>query len=135
MTRRITAELLRKHDACAHQVALFERLGLDGVVPTPALAAKHAHEFDFIWASLNLLSGSACAEYARVRDAAYAEYDRVRDAAYAEYDRVHDAACAEYDRVRDAAYAEYDRMCAGARAEYARVCAVTFVKFWREDNG
>jgi hypothetical protein len=109
---------------------------------TPALACKHAYQFNWDWAADNLLPAPARAEYEIVVVRAAAEYEtaaapaRVKYAAAAapalallnsppsEQDGVARAHLwAKYDRDRERAQVEYDRAAAAALAEYDRTCA------------
>jgi len=126
----ISISMLRKAGACKAELSRLEGLFGPRVALTEEFALANAASCDWDWAAFNLLSGSAQAEYERVRGAAWAEYERVRDAARAEYQRVTDPARAEYERVRGAAWAEYERVRGAARAEYERAKAVTFARLY-----
>src|ERR1700691_1354896 len=111
--KTISAAQLVRAGACKSQVTLFRSIfGPRPVAVTVKLARAHADKFSWNWASQNLLTASASAEYDRACASALAEYNRVRASASAEYDR----ACAS-------AWADYTRACASASAEYDRACA------------
>ena len=79
---KITADLLRKHNACADQVALFERTFPGGADPVTDWQTAIDAGLDVTWCE-RLLSAPALAEYERVRGQAWAEYQRVRGPALA----------------------------------------------------
>jgi hypothetical protein len=126
MSKVLTLQTLIDKNACQGQVDLFHQTFGESVEITPALCESVTAQFDWRWASRNLLTPAALAECKRVTDAASAEYKRVQGAAYAEYKRVQGPARAEYDRVQGAALAEYERVVGAAYAEYKRVQARTF---------
>ena len=64
--------------ACTAQVQLFRQTFGESVEITPALCESVAAQFDWTWASNNLLTPAAYAEYERVQGPAYAEYKRVQ---------------------------------------------------------
>ena len=106
---RITAELLRQHNACEDQVEIFEERWPSGVTPNKrSLAVAQQLGLDIRWCD-NLLTvpGPVWTEYLNVIDPAWAECKKVRDAARteckAEYLGVMVLAFAEYKKVRDAA--------------------------------
>jgi hypothetical protein len=88
----LTPQTLIDEAACSDQVKLFRSrfrsLFGDSVEVTPEACEKVAAQFDFELAARILLTGSAWAEYERVRDSAWAEYDRICDSAWAEYKRI-----------------------------------------------
>ena len=53
---KITSDLLRSKKACEDQVKLFESLFPGGTEITEDLCVKHASQFDWKWASRNLLN-------------------------------------------------------------------------------
>jgi hypothetical protein len=126
MSKVLTLQTLIDKRACRAQVDLFRQTFGASVEITPALCESVAAQFDWTWASNNLLTPAARAEYERVRGPALAEGKRVQGAALAEYKRVQGPAYAECKRVTDAALAEYERVQGAAIAEYERVCARTF---------
>jgi 6-phosphofructokinase len=66
---KITTAKLRERNACLDQIALFKRLFGSEVVVTVELAVKHADDFDFEWATDNLLfEDDAMKVYANVFD-------------------------------------------------------------------
>ena len=123
----ITTQLLRQHDACPDQLALFkETFGAgpakSGVEVTPETCQRAAEAgLNFSWAAERLLTPSQRAEYERVAGPARAEYERVKDAALAEYLRTSTADLVECRCVEGAAWAEYMRVRAIAFAAACRV--------------
>jgi hypothetical protein len=95
----LTLQQLKNKRACQGQVDLFRQTFGESVEITPALCESVAARFDWNWASANLLTPAASAEYERIQGPAYAEYKRVQGAALAEYERVEGAAYTEYERV------------------------------------
>jgi hypothetical protein len=114
MPKTLTYAQLKSAGACANQRKQFKTLFGLSVEVTEALCLFVSDQFDWDWASRNLLSPAAQAEVDKVRAAARAEVDKVTAAAWAEYDKVTAAAWAEFDKVRAPAWAEYDKARAAA---------------------
>ena len=64
---KITPEMLKARGACESQYNLFVELFPDGVEVTEELCVKHAGDFNFGWASLNLLNSSQLGTYYEAR--------------------------------------------------------------------
>ena len=60
---KITLAQLKKLRACGAQVALFRKYFGEEVEVTEALCVKHAQEFSWDWAAVNLLSAPALKAY------------------------------------------------------------------------
>jgi len=138
---RITAAWLRKHDACADQLAIFEREWPDGAEVTRE-NVERARDLglDLHWFAGIVLPARAWAKYKRALVAAREEYERVRAAALAKYDGVRTAALAKYDCATAAALDEYRataaaldeyRATAAAWAEYERVTDAAWAEYVR----
>jgi hypothetical protein len=85
----ITKKMLCEHDACGEQVRLFIKTFGREVKITLAVCRNAVKVgLNLQWASENLLSAPALAEYERVKAQAWAEYERVTVPALAEYERV-----------------------------------------------
>ena len=97
---KITADMLREHNACQGQVKRFEAEWPDGVRVT-LKACKRAVELglDLDWAAENLLSADAGTVY----DAATVDTWEVYNAAIADAGTVYDAATVDAGTVYDAA--------------------------------
>ena len=96
----LTSAMLRSKNACASQVALFEREWPNGMPLDESVVPKIVEMgLDVDWFACKFLTDSAWAEYERVRDSALAEYKRVTAPAWAEYKRVEVPAWAEYRRL------------------------------------
>jgi len=68
----LTTKMLRAKGACEDQRKLFDELTGGSIDITAAWCAEHAAEFDWDWASINLLTAPAWAEYERVKAPAWA---------------------------------------------------------------
>ncbi len=53
---------------------MFQKLFGDSVEITPELCSKHANDFNFYWAAVNLLSNAALAKYYDEKNAAWLRY-------------------------------------------------------------
>ena len=85
---KITAELLRRHNACEEEVAVFAKHWPSGVTPNlRTLAKAQKLHLDVSWCEC-LLTATAWAEYKKVKAPAWAEYEKVRDPAWAEYEKL-----------------------------------------------
>jgi hypothetical protein len=71
----ITVKMLKSKDACFSQVKLFQDLFGDAVEVTRELCLKHASDFDFNWAAMNLLNTSARRAYEEAVASAWRAYD------------------------------------------------------------
>ena len=119
---KITIQMLKEKDACDDAKHKFLRLFPSGsVTVSRRLCERHARDFDFTWASMNLLPPTAFAEYQKACAPALSEYQKVCDNAWAEYHKVCDEAWAEYLKVLDLAWAEYLKVCALAFYRGTRV--------------
>jgi hypothetical protein len=112
VSRTLTLQTLIDEHACPSQAELFGNTFGDSVEVTPELCLSVADQFDWDWASRNLLF-------------AWADYDPVRASARADYDRARATALADYDRAGATAWADYVRATAPARADYVRARATT----------
>ena len=54
--KTITLQQLRDHNACASQIALFQKYFGSEVELTPEVVQKYAQEFDIYWCAQNLLT-------------------------------------------------------------------------------
>jgi hypothetical protein len=139
MPATITYDQLKALGACREQLMKFRRVFGDSVDVTEELAAKYAQEFDFDWASSNLLRAAAKEEYSNAAKPALEEYRRAIVPAEEEYDRAVAPALGRcgcsikltWDgriRATTLAWEEYLRATAPAREEYRRAIAVAFAK-------
>jgi hypothetical protein len=133
-SRILELQTLINNGACAEQVKLFREKFGESVFVTEDLCASVAHEFDFDWAAMNLLSPAAWAEYMRVKDSAWTEYMCAASPARREYERAVKSGWAEYRRAAPAAWAEYERGRAPALAEYMRGKASAFARGYLSDD-
>ena len=122
----ITIELLKKHNACEEQVALFATTFPKGVHVTEAACLAVADQFDFQWAADNLLPSDKKAEYMAQRAPISAEYMAQRAPISAEYEAQRASLWAEYEAKRAPLWTEYAAKCATIRAEYRRQMVVSF---------
>jgi len=129
---RITAAWLREHNACAHQLAAFEREWPDGAEITRE-NVERARDLglDLRWFARSLLPATAWAKYKRALVAARKEYERATAPARDKYDRVQAPAWAEYNRATALAWADHKRAIAAAWAEYDRVQASAWAEYKR----
>jgi hypothetical protein len=81
--KKITVTLLKNHDACDDQVALFKKIFPRGVVPTEALCDKHANRFTWWWAQHLLLSARAQGAWEKAQLKARKDYNRACARAFA----------------------------------------------------
>lgn len=86
--KTITYKQLKAAGACKSQLRLFRKLFGAKTEVTEELCVKHAHEFDFTWAAVKLLTATALEEYDRVTAPAWEEHERVTAPAWEEYERV-----------------------------------------------
>ena len=127
---RIAIEVLQEKQACEVARRKFmEFFPFGRVTVTRRLCERHARDFDFTWAAMNLLPPTARAEYQKVCDKAFAEYLKVWARAWAEYKKACDNAWAEYQKACDKARAEYQKACYKAWAEYQKACAPAFAEY------
>ena len=105
---RVTAELLRAKDACEDQVDLFESLFPAGVEITHELCVKYAGDFDWNWATNNLLPIRVLADYDAKNAMVWADYEAKHVALWADYDAKYAAIWKDYDAKHDALRADYE---------------------------
>ena len=98
---KITPEMLRDLKACESQYRLFVELFPDGVEITEELCVKHAHDFDFEWASQNLLNSSRLGAY----EEAIAPHRRAYSEAVALHWKAYEEAIAPHRRAYSEAVA------------------------------
>ena len=86
--KRITVELLRKHNACENQVKTFTRLFPKGApISVRSLNKAIKTGLDMLWLEC-LLTGQTRVEYDKVRGPARAKYEKIKGPAWAEYEKV-----------------------------------------------
>lgn len=126
--KRITTAWLRRHDACAEQVKIFEGEWPKGA-PLTAANVRRAAELglDLHWFANQVLPATALADYERATAPAQADYRRATATASADYQRATDTAWADYQRARTTASADYRRATATARADYERATAPALI--------
>ena len=111
---RLTSALLRAHDACSKQVAVFEKVFPEGAPLTKAAFRRADAAGLDVWWCGELLSPSANAAYDAARASAGAAYDAAIAPAGAAYDAARASANAAYDAAIAPAWAAYDAARASA---------------------
>ena len=118
--RPITFQQLIKVNACVKARTLFFRKFGISVVVTPELCRSVAHEFDFHWAALNLLSPAAHAKYTKAIALLTEEYDKAIAPFGTEYRKAEAPLRIGYEKAEVALMAKYKKDKAPLRAEYER---------------
>jgi hypothetical protein len=116
----ISAELIRRKNACQEELALFiDTFGHGTVHVTEALCIEHGPKFNMNWAADNLLSQEGLALYMAEKVKADAVYNAAKQPALAEYD-------ASYSKDIDTALATYMSKINKAQAVYKATLAKAF---------
>jgi hypothetical protein len=102
---KITAGLLRQHDACDDQVATFEREWPDGCVPTLAICHRAlALGLDLDWAARKLLPATAAKAYDQATATAWNAYAEAMAPARKAYNEAIAPAAKAYEEARAPAF-------------------------------
>ena len=120
---KITSDLLRANEACKDQVELFESLFPEGTEITEDLCVKHASQFDWGWASRNLLNEKQRKAYDIAVASAREAYDLAAAPAWEAYDLATASARKAYEIAIASAWEAYDLAVAQAREAYLRATA------------
>ena len=83
--KTITLQQLRDHNACASQVALFQKYFGSEVELTSEVVRKYAQEFDISWCAQNLLTSELYERYYEAIAIAWKQYDDARAIAWKQY--------------------------------------------------
>lgn len=122
-SRQISFDLLRSKNACADQLALFEKLGLDTIPTTETVCVENATNFDWLWAAKNLLSPAALEEFKAAIEPARVIFAKAIAPARAQYERAIAPAFTAYRAAIAPHQTTYERAILPASMEHKRAIA------------